>query len=156
MFGISLGVSAQKGEISWPSAAPKGLERDATAVAVVRPAGLNQRLEYVVGAESTKGCAKPMRSWPSITTPNVFERVPPYLTQLPTRRRQAAIVMEILGPCLWSAQNVNGVAATNAKRKAVESQLMMLSVVLKYVATVSETGAKAIQSQETTMLRRIS
>ena len=61
--------------------------------------------------------------------------------------RQAEIVMDNLGPCLCRAQNVNGVAATKAKRKAVDSQLITLSVVLKYVAAVSETGAKAIQSQ---------
>ena len=42
----------------------------------------------------------------------------------------------------------------NAKRNAVDSQFMLDSEVLKYWAEVFETGAKAIQSQETTMLSR--
>jgi len=44
MFGMSDGFLAQKGEINWPSAAPKGFDKDASAVAVVRPAGLNHML----------------------------------------------------------------------------------------------------------------
>lgn len=53
--GTSEGLDTQKGVISWPNAAPKGLAREATAVAAVRPLGLNQTSEYVVGAERTKG-----------------------------------------------------------------------------------------------------
>jgi hypothetical protein len=37
---------------------------------------------------------------------------------------------------------VSGQATTKAKRKPVESQFIALSVVLKYVAEVVETGAK--------------
>lgn len=44
MLGMSDGVETHRGEMSWPKAAPKGLARDATAVAVVRPLELNQRL----------------------------------------------------------------------------------------------------------------
>lgn len=36
---------ARKGFMSWPSAPPKGLARDAIAVADTRPAGVNQRSE---------------------------------------------------------------------------------------------------------------
>ena len=91
-----------------------------------------------------------------MTTEKVLERVPPYLTQLPTKIREAEIMIESLGPCWWRDQNVNGVATTKAKRKAVESQLMTDSLVLKYVAAVSDTGAKAIQSQDTMMFNRTS
>ena len=72
-----------------------------------------------------------MRSWPSITTPKMLDFAPPYLIQLPTKRRQDEIVIAIFGPCLLRVQNVKGVAITKAKRKAVDNQLMMLSVVLK-------------------------
>ena len=44
MFGISEGLVAQKGEMSWPRAAPNGFESDASAVAVVRPGVENQML----------------------------------------------------------------------------------------------------------------
>lgn len=44
-LGTSDGDVAQNGEINWPKAAPKGFASDATAVADVRPAGLNQTLE---------------------------------------------------------------------------------------------------------------
>lgn len=110
----------------------------------------------MVGAANTKGCAKPIRSCPSITTLNVLDFAPPYLIQLPTSRRQEEITMDVFGPCLLSAQNVKGVATTNANRKEVESQLMTLSVVSKYIAAVVDTGARAIQSQLTTMFKRIS
>ena len=44
MSGISEGLVAQNGDMSWPKAAPKGLESDASAVAVVRPDVENQML----------------------------------------------------------------------------------------------------------------
>lgn len=47
--------------MSCPSAPPKGFAREATAVAETRPEGVNQMSEYRVGAERTKGCARPMR-----------------------------------------------------------------------------------------------
>ncbi len=47
-----------------------------------------------------------------------------------------------------------GVVTQKANRKAVDTQLMLVSEVLKYWAEVFDTGAKAIQSQETTMLSR--
>lgn len=46
ILGISEGLVARKGSMSWPSAPPKGFARDATAVAEMRPAGVNQRFEY--------------------------------------------------------------------------------------------------------------
>jgi hypothetical protein len=51
---------------------------------------------------------------------------------------------------------VKGVATTNAKRKPVDAQLMLDSEVSKYCAAESDTAAKVIQSQEMTMLRRLS
>jgi hypothetical protein len=42
---IWLGWDTQKGEISWPSAAPRGFDKLMKAVAAVRPAGVNQRFE---------------------------------------------------------------------------------------------------------------
>ena len=44
MFGISEGLVTQNGDMSWPRAAPNGLDKDASAVAVVRPDVENQRL----------------------------------------------------------------------------------------------------------------
>ena len=44
IFGISEGLVAQNGDMSCPRAAPNGLDRDASAVAVVRPDVENQRL----------------------------------------------------------------------------------------------------------------
>lgn len=55
MFGISDAFVARKGFMSCPSAPPKGFAREATAVADTRPAGVNHRFEYWVGADSTKG-----------------------------------------------------------------------------------------------------
>ena len=66
------------------------------------------------------------------------------------------MTIEVFGPCLLKAQKVNGVATTKAKRNAVESQLIVLSDVPKYVAAVADTGASAIQSQETTMFDKMS
>ncbi len=45
MFGTWLGSVARKGLINWPRAPPKGLAREAIAVAETRPRGLNQRDE---------------------------------------------------------------------------------------------------------------
>ena len=79
MLGISDILGAQIGPISSPSAPPKGFASDASAVADTRPLSENQRLEKRVGAARTKGCAKPMRIWPNITTPILggWHAVPP-------------------------------------------------------------------------------
>ena len=55
MFGVSEGWLTKRGDISWPRAPPNGFARLAIAVAETRPRGENQRPEYRVGAESTKG-----------------------------------------------------------------------------------------------------
>ena len=91
-----------------------------------------------------------------MTTPKALDRVPPYFIQLPTSSRQAAIMIESFGPCLFNAHDVDGVATTKANKNEVETQLMTLSEVSKYWAAVFDTGAKAIQSHETTMLSRTS
>ncbi len=70
MLGISRGSVARNGLISCPKAPPKGLARDAMAVAVTRPSGVNQRSEYLVGAHRTNGCPSPMRICPNIVRPN--------------------------------------------------------------------------------------
>lgn len=109
----------------------------------------------MVGAANTNGCAKPVRSWPSITTAKTFDLAPAYLTQFPTSKKHEEMTIDVLGPCLLRAQKVNGVATTNENKKAVDSQLMVLSVVPKYVAADVDTGARAIQSHDTTMFKRI-
>lgn len=55
MLGISDALVARKGLMSWPRAPPNGFASEAMAVAETRPAGVNQRSEYRVGAERTKG-----------------------------------------------------------------------------------------------------
>lgn len=80
---------------------------------------------------------------------------PAYLTQLPTSKKNEEITIATFGPCFLSVQKVKGVATTKENKKAVDSQLMTLCDVPKYAAAVVETGAKAIQSQETTIFRRI-
>lgn len=87
-----------------------------------------------------------------MTTPKIFDLAPANLIQFPTSSRHEEMIIDVLGPCLLKAQKVNGVATTKAKRKAVDSQLIALSVVLKYAAAVLDTGANAIQSHETTIL----
>lgn len=42
---MSAGEVARKGFMSWPNAPPKGLAREAMAVAETRPRGENQREE---------------------------------------------------------------------------------------------------------------
>lgn len=78
-LGISLALYTQNGMISCPRAAPKGFARLASAVAATRPRSVNHRSEYLVGAARTKGWAKPMRSWPNMTTPKLggSARTPP-------------------------------------------------------------------------------
>ena len=49
-----------------------------------------------------------------------------------------------------------GLATTKAKRKPVESQLMLESETEKYCADVWEIGANVSQDQDTMMLRRAS
>ena len=68
MFGISLGFVARKGSMSWPNAPPNGFAKLITAVAETRPRGLNHKSEYLVGAESTNGCAKPMIICPNMVS----------------------------------------------------------------------------------------
>lgn len=102
MFGTSLGLVAQKESISSPNAAPNGLARVATAVALVRPWSENQRSLYRVGALKQNGCASPMRICPNMATPKMppFALVPAYRIQLPTRRRVEVVMMAGLGPPL--------------------------------------------------------
>ena len=57
--------------MSCPSAPPKGFAREAIAVAETRPEGVNQMSEYRVGAERTKGCARPIRTCPNIVRPKL-------------------------------------------------------------------------------------
>jgi len=45
MLGMSAGEFTQKGTMSWPRAAPKGLARVVTAVAATRPRLVNHRSE---------------------------------------------------------------------------------------------------------------
>ena len=71
MFGISDALLARTGLMSCPNAPPKGFAREAIAVAETRPEGVNQMSEYRVGAERTKGCAKPMRICPNIVRPKL-------------------------------------------------------------------------------------
>ena len=68
ILGISLGSFARKGSMSWPNAPPNGFARLMIAVAETLPLGLNHKSEYLVGAESTKGCAKPMIIWPNMVS----------------------------------------------------------------------------------------
>ena len=90
MSGTSLGFVAQNESISSPSAAPRGLARVATAVALVRPLSENQRSLYRVGALRQNGCASPMRICPNMATPKLPPRalVPAYRIQFPARRRE--------------------------------------------------------------------
>lgn len=97
-----------------------------------------------------------MISCPNMTTAKTLDFAPAYLTQLPISRKQEDITIAVFGPCLLSVQKVKGVATTNENRKAVDSQLIALSVVLKYCAAVVDTGARAIQHHETTMFWSIS
>jgi hypothetical protein len=77
------------GELTAP---PNGFANEASAVAPTRPRSVNHMSEYRVGAARTKGCARPVRIWPNITTPKMppEARVPAYRIQLPTRRRPEA------------------------------------------------------------------
>lgn len=102
-LGTSLAENTQNGIINWPIAAPKGLARLIRAVAATRPRLVNHKSEYLVGAASTKGCEKPMRIWPNITTPKlgVEALLPPYRIQLPHRMRIEQVIIDGLGP-QWS------------------------------------------------------
>lgn len=91
-----------------------------------------------------------------MTPAKLLAFVEPYLTQLPTSSSDAEVTMATLGPCLCSTQKVAGVVTQKANRNAVDTQLMLVSDVLKYCADVDDTGANAIQSHDTTMLRSTS
>lgn len=56
-------------------------------------------------------------------------RVPANRIQLPSRIRMAAVMIARRGPPVCRVHIVAGEAATKAKRKPVESQLMMLGFV---------------------------
>jgi hypothetical protein len=97
----SSGPSTQNGTINCPKAAPKGLARLTTAVAVTLPLGENQRSEYLAGAERTNGWARPVRICPNATTPKMPSEEawdPAYRIQFPARTRAAAAIIEGLGP----------------------------------------------------------
>ena len=76
-----------------------------------------------------------------MTTLNTFVLVPAYRIQLPAKSKMEAAMMEGLGP-LCRRYIVSGVDTANAKRKAVLSQLMVLSRTLKYWEDVVDMGAK--------------
>lgn len=82
------------------TAPPRGFAILASAVAPVRPLSVNHMSLYLVGAASTKGCARPVIIWPTITTSKIppFAVVPAYLIQFPTKRRPEAARMDGLGP----------------------------------------------------------
>src|SRR5689334_20033798 len=101
MRETSLGDWTQKGTISWPRAAPKGLARLARAVAATRPRVVNHISEYRDGAQRTKAWANPVRIWPNMTTPRIppdEECEPAKRIQLPTKMRAAEVMMESFGP----------------------------------------------------------
>lgn len=60
IFGTPVVSVAQSGPISCPRAPPSGFARLASAVAETRPWSLNHKLLYLVGADRTKGWAKPL------------------------------------------------------------------------------------------------
>lgn len=109
ILGISDGLLAHSEPTNCPMAAPSGLARLATAVALVRPSSENHRSLYRVGAHKQKGCAKPMRIWPNIVRPKMppFALVPAYRSQFPTRRRDAVTMMAGFGPPLFKTQMTN-------------------------------------------------
>lgn len=76
---MSDALVARNGLMSCPNAPPNGFAKEAIAVADTRPAGVNQRSEYRVGADRTNGCARPVRICPNIVSPNEGGevRVPP-------------------------------------------------------------------------------
>lgn len=106
ILGISDGFDAHSGLISWPSAAPSGFARLATAVALVRPLSENQSSLYRVGAQRQKGCANPIRIWPNIASPKMppFALVPAYLSQFPTSSSAAVVMIAGFGPPLFRIQ----------------------------------------------------
>ena len=106
IFGISEGFDAHSESINWPRAAPSGFARLATAVALVRPLSENQSSLYRVGAQRQKGCANPMMIWPSIASPKMppLALVPAYLSQLPTSRSAAVVIIAGLALLLFRIQ----------------------------------------------------
>lgn len=78
ILGISDGLVAHSEPTNWPIAAPNGLARLATAVALVRPLSENHRSLYRVGAHKQKGWARPIRIWANMARPNMppFALVP--------------------------------------------------------------------------------
>lgn len=74
IFGMSDGFVAHIESTNWPIAAPSGLAKLASAVALVRPLSENQRSLYRVGAQRQKGCASPMRICPNMARP----KMPPF------------------------------------------------------------------------------
>ena len=128
-------------------------------MAVMRPWGLYHNSEKRVGAARTNGWASPMRICPNITiprfplspvvcTPSVLPSlIPPVVLLVPTYRIQfpatinpLATKSDSLGPPRWSAHMVNGLAATKAKRKEVDSQAMVRGMVWKKVEAVRVMG----------------
>ncbi len=157
MFGTSEGPTTQSGSMSWPSwkgrvskvflleivhelsrqirtAPPNGFAKLATAVALILPFSVNHKSLYLVGAESTNGCASPMSICPNITTPYIpppplSSRAldPAYLIQFPTRMSPLATTIAGFGPPRFNVHITAGVATKKAKRKAVLSQFMAVS-----------------------------
>lgn len=71
MFGMSDGLVAHIESTNCPIAAPSGLAKLASAVALVRPLSENQRSLYRVGAHRQKGCASPIRNCPNMASPKM-------------------------------------------------------------------------------------
>ena len=80
------------------TAPPKGFAREARAVADIRPFSENHISLNRVGAARTKGCPKPIKIWPVMTTTYCCVRAPTYRIQLPAKIRMAANKMAGLGP----------------------------------------------------------
>lgn len=109
MFGTSAGLVAHVESINWPNAAPNGLARLASAVALVRPRSENHWSLYRVGAHRQNGCANPMRICPNMARPKMppFAFVPAYRSQFPTSRSAAVEMIAGLGPPLFNIQMTN-------------------------------------------------
>lgn len=95
MRGMSEGFVAHSASTNCPSAAPSGLAKLATAVALVRPRSENHRSLYRVGAHKQKGCARPIRIWPNMTSPKIppLALAPAYRSQFPISKSVAVMMI---------------------------------------------------------------
>lgn len=88
-----------------------------------------------MGADRTKGWARPMRICPSVRVakPDLREgrRAPRYRSQFPARRRSEAVRREERGGWVCRRRRAKGEASRKEKRKEVLSQFMMEGVAAK-------------------------